>query len=127
VSRIWAQKGTRPRLVQQQQFTAAYIFGATCPENSKTAGLIMPKANTEGMQQHLDIISATVTPSKHALLVVDRAAWHLTAKLDMPTNITIMPLPPAGIIKVIIYWDWYYTLLGCNQIYILRTWIFTFR
>jgi transposase len=54
----------------------------------------MPKANTEGMQQHLDIISATVTPSKHALLIVDRAAWHLTANLDMPTNITIMPLPP---------------------------------
>jgi len=94
VSRIWAQKGTRPRLVQQQQFTAAYIFGAICPKNSKTAGLIMPKANTEGMQQHLDIISATVTPSKHALLTVDRAAWHLTTKLDMPTNITIMPLPP---------------------------------
>jgi hypothetical protein len=42
----------------------------------------MPKANTEGMQQHLDIISATVTPSKHALLVADHAAWHLTAKLE---------------------------------------------
>ncbi|MDO9168121.1 MAG: IS630 family transposase [Methylobacter sp.] len=94
VSRIWAQKGTRPRIVQQQQFTAAYIFGAVCPENSKTAGLIMPKANTEGMQQHLDIISATVTADKQALLIVDRAAWHLTAKLDMPANITIMPLPP---------------------------------
>jgi len=54
----------------------------------------MPKANTEGMQEHLNIISATVTSSKHALLIVDRAAWHLTPKLDMPTNITIMPLPP---------------------------------
>jgi len=36
VSRIWAQKGTRPRIVQQQQFTAAYIFGAICPKESKT-------------------------------------------------------------------------------------------
>jgi transposase len=35
-----------------------------------------------------------VTPSKHALLIVERATWHLTAKLDMPTNITTMPLPP---------------------------------
>jgi len=38
----------------------------------------MPKANTEGMQQHLDIISVTL--SKHALLIVDRAAQHLTSK-----------------------------------------------
>ncbi|MCK5354165.1 MAG: IS630 family transposase [Methyloprofundus sp.] len=93
VSRIWAEKGTRPRIVQQQQFTSAYIFGAVCPENRKTAGLIMPKANTEGMQHHLDIISSVVTADKHALLIVDRAAWHLTAKLKLPTNITIMPLP----------------------------------
>lgn len=93
MSRIWAEKGTRPRIVQQQQFTSAYIFGAVCPENRKTAGLIMPKANTEGMQHHLDIISSVVTADKHALLIVDRAAWHLTAKLKLPTNITIMPLP----------------------------------
>jgi len=49
----------------------------------------MPKENTEGMQLHLDIISATVTSNKHAVLIVDRAAWHLTAKLDMLIIITI--------------------------------------
>jgi len=53
VSRIWAHKGSRPRIVQQQQFTAAYIFGAVCPENGKTAGLVMPEANTEGMHATL--------------------------------------------------------------------------
>jgi len=94
VSRIWAQKGSRPRIVRQQQFTAAYIFGAVCPENGKAAGLVMPKANTEGVQGHLDIISEAVTANKHALLIVDRAAWHLTEKLNIPDHITIMPLPP---------------------------------
>jgi len=53
----------------------------------------MPKENTEVMQLHLDIISATatatVTSNKHAVLIVDRAAWHLTAKLDMLIIITI--------------------------------------
>jgi hypothetical protein len=29
-TRIWAEKGTRPRVVQQQQFTYAYLFGAVC-------------------------------------------------------------------------------------------------
>jgi len=27
-TRIWAEKGIRPRVVQQQQFTYAYLFGA---------------------------------------------------------------------------------------------------
>jgi transposase len=54
----------------------------------------MPKANSEGMQQHLDVIAAAVASGKHAVLVVDRAAWHVTAKLRMPANLSILPLPP---------------------------------
>lgn len=54
----------------------------------------MPKANTEGMQYHLEVISESVSPGKHAVLVVDKAAWHLTGKLEVPENISIVPLPP---------------------------------
>jgi len=43
---VWAQKNMRPRIVQQQQFTTAYIFAAICPEDSKIAKLITPKINT---------------------------------------------------------------------------------
>ena len=88
VTRIWAKKGTRPRVVRQQQFNAAYIFGAVCPANGKAAGLVMPKANTEGMQYPLKVISESVTRGKHAVLVVDKAAWHLTGKLEVPENIS---------------------------------------
>ncbi len=76
-------------------FEAAYVFGAVCPAEGKVAGLIMPKANSEGMQKHLDIIAGAVAwPDKHAVLVVDRAAWHVTAKLQVPPNLSILPLPP---------------------------------
>jgi hypothetical protein len=30
-TRVWAEKGTRPRSVQLQQFLSTYIFGAFCP------------------------------------------------------------------------------------------------
>ncbi|WP_268934998.1 hypothetical protein [Spartinivicinus ruber] len=33
-TRIWAEKGTRPRVVKQQQFESAYLFGAVCPANT---------------------------------------------------------------------------------------------
>ncbi len=33
MSRIWARKGTRPRVVRQRQFLSTYIFGAVCPDS----------------------------------------------------------------------------------------------
>jgi transposase len=94
LTRMWAPKGSRPRVIRQQQFEAAYVFGAVCPADGKAAALVMPKANSEGMQHHLDLIAGAVTSGKHAVLVVDRAAWHVTEKLLIPNNLSILPLPP---------------------------------
>ncbi|BBU63805.1 hypothetical protein MSC49_37400 (plasmid) [Methylosinus sp. C49] len=38
-------------------------------------------------------ISKAVTPGAHAALVIDRAGWHMTDKLVVPSNITLVPLP----------------------------------
>ena len=38
-------------------------------------------------------IGKNVAPNAHAALVVDRAGWHMTEKLVIPANITIVPLP----------------------------------
>jgi transposase len=54
---------------------------------------MMPRANTRAMQAHLDEISRTVAYRSHAALLMDRAGWHITAKLEVPTNITIILLP----------------------------------
>ena len=94
LTRIWAPKESRPGAVRQQQFEAAYMYGAVCPAEGKAVGIVMPKANSEGMQVHIDMIAAAVTSGKHPVLVVDRAAWHVTAKLRMPKNLSILPLPP---------------------------------
>lgn len=38
-------------------------------------------------------VSATVAPGRHALLL-DRAGWHLSDQIEVPANITLLPLPP---------------------------------
>lgn len=48
------------------------------------------------MQLHLDEIATHVAPGAHALLMMDRAGWHMTGKLQVPDNITIVPLPPKA-------------------------------
>jgi transposase len=94
VTRIWAPKGSRPRAVRQQQFEAATVFGAACPAEGKASAWVMPAANSKSMRHHLNLIAAAVTPGKHGVLVLDRAAWHVTEKLLMPANLSILPLPP---------------------------------
>jgi len=45
------------------------------------------------MQLHLAEISQAVAPGAHALLLMDQAGWHLSDRLVVPANITIVPLP----------------------------------
>ena len=56
----------------------------------------MPRANTEAMDLHLEEISRAVAPNAHAVVLLDQAAWHTTAKLGIPENISLVPLPPKS-------------------------------
>ena len=53
----------------------------------------LPYADTDAMQLHLDEISRHVAEGAHAVLLLDRAGWHTTGKLDVPDNITPIFLP----------------------------------
>ena len=45
------------------------------------------------MQLHLDEIATKVTPGAHAILLLDQAGWHGAAALEVPSNISLLPLP----------------------------------
>ena len=96
ITRRWARKGSRPRAPKDQRTKSAYIFGAICPARGVGAALVLPRCNTQAMQWHLDEISIHVRPGAHAILIVDRAGWHITKKLHIPPNITMLPLPPRS-------------------------------
>lgn len=96
LTRRWARRGTRPRAAHDQRTKWAWIFGAICPKRGVGAGLVMPWADTPAMQAHLEEISAAVAPGSHAVLVLDQAGWHMSGKLKIPENITIVPLPPRS-------------------------------
>lgn len=91
---LWARRGTRPRAVQDTRYKWAYLFGAVCPARAVGAGLVMPHADTEAMNLHLIEISKAVSPGAHALLVIDGAGWHVSDNLRVPSNISLLKLPP---------------------------------
>jgi hypothetical protein len=72
----------------------AYLFGAVCPKGAVGAGIVMPYANTEAMNKHLQEISKAISPGAHAALVFDGAGWHGSEELVVPENITTITLPP---------------------------------
>ena len=91
ITRRWAERGTRPFALKDQRTASAYIFGAICPALGNAAGLVLPSCNTEAMTLHLQEIALAVEPGAHAVLFVDRAGWHVTAKLGVPENIYARP------------------------------------
>lgn len=91
---LWAEKGTRPRAVRQQQFEYAYLFGAVCPSTGATEALIAPYIDMNIMREHLRLISLRTEDRHHAVIIVDGAAWHQEYLADEFENITIIKLPP---------------------------------
>jgi transposase len=80
--------------LRDQRTACTYIFGAICPQHGKAAGLVLPTCSIEAMNLHLAEIAAAVAPGAHAALILDQAGWHLSEKLVVPPNITLVALPP---------------------------------
>jgi hypothetical protein len=92
----WATKGSRPRAVHDQRTQSTYVFGAVCPVRGAGAALVLPACNTQAMQLHLDEIATKVTPGAHAVVVLDQAGWHKSQALKVPSNISLLQLPPRS-------------------------------
>ena len=96
ITRRWAKRGTRPAAPKDQRTSSVWIYGAICPARGVGAALILPICNTWGMNLHLQEISTTVSPGAHAIVIVDQAGWHFSKGLEIPDNITLLPLPPRS-------------------------------
>jgi putative transposase len=92
----WARKGTRPRQPKDQRYANVYVFGAICPARDTGTALVLPRANADAIQHHLDGISRRVAANAHAVLTLDRAGWHTTRNLQVPSNISRQGKPPGS-------------------------------
>src|SRR6266566_2269510 len=86
-----AAPGPRRRTISAPARPTSSVRSA--PACGTAAGLVLPRCNTAAMALHLAEISQAVEPGCHAGLLLDQAGWHLSDKLAIPDNITLMPLP----------------------------------
>lgn len=90
---MWAPRGSRPVRPLQNEYEWVYLYGAVNPLTGESCALILPWANTEMMQMHLEALSRQVGPDRHVVLVLDNAGWHTAGGLKVPPNITLLALP----------------------------------
>jgi hypothetical protein len=84
----------RPRGMRDLRHQAVYLFGAVCPERDAGVALVLPTVSAAAMQAMLDELSAAVAPGAHAVVLMDRAGWHIAKALTPPGNLTPLFLPP---------------------------------
>jgi hypothetical protein len=108
LTRRWAPRGTRPRVVKQTKYKWAYIFGAVEPRTGASFGMIASCVDTEMMGLFLWWLSKEIKDDEHALLILDGAGWHVSGRLRVPENITLKILPPYSpeLNPVELVWLW---------------------
>jgi transposase len=74
-----------------RQYT--YAYGAVCPEDGAFVSLILPTMQTGCMNVFLNEMSVRY-PDNHLAVVLDGAACHRSRSLNIPENMTLIPLPP---------------------------------
>ena len=55
---------------------------------------MLPAVNAKIMDLFLARFAATLPEEVHAVMVLDGAGWHHPRALNLPENLTLVPLPP---------------------------------
>jgi hypothetical protein len=88
LTRRWARRGTRPRVVRQTRYKWTYMYGAVEPRTGAHFGMVCSRGgcvDTEMMSLFLWWLSKEIKEDEHLLLLLDGAGWHKSKKLRVPT------------------------------------------
>lgn len=88
--RCWVPRPLRAVVLKQIVREYLYVFVAVCPQLGQMTALILPDCNTEMMLLLLQQVSKDFN-QYFVIMLVDKAAWHTTEKLEIPENIKLIP------------------------------------
>ncbi len=96
LSKVWSLKGERPIAIVNHRYEWLYVYGFVKPSTGQTCWYLIPRVNVEWLNLVFEAFAAEVGASedKIILLVQDRAGWHMSDKVCLPTGMVVEPLPP---------------------------------
>lgn len=95
LKKVWSPIGTRPQAIVQHQYEWLYVYGFVEPKSGKTLWYLIPRVNTQWMNVVFEQFATEVGAGedKIILLVQDRAGWHRSKDLNVPSGIETEFLP----------------------------------
>ena len=93
-ARVWFERGHRPEGVIDHRYASAWIYAAVRPGTDEAFALVMPEVSAAAMQAFLDGFAASLPERVHAALLLDGAGWHVAADIAVPSNVSLVFLPP---------------------------------
>ena len=96
VRRVWAPRGRRPTARVARRYQWLYVYGVVRPTTGQSWWCLLPTVDAEAMAAALAEFARDegIGPARRAVLVVDRAGWHLAQDLVVPEGIHLTFLPP---------------------------------
>lgn len=89
----WAPLPLRPSVGSQIVREYVYAYVAVCPQDGQMSSMILPWVDT-GLMSLFLAQTAAQFPDEHCVMILDGAGWHKAHDLVVPSNMTLVPLPP---------------------------------
>lgn len=92
--RVWSRKGERPKAVGAHRYE--WFYGCTFvePKTGWNLSLLVDGIDTQVMGWVLKELKATLSEGEEAWVVLDRAGWHVSPKVEVPEGVRLIFLPP---------------------------------
>lgn len=95
VRRVWAPKGKRPIVSQRRGYKWLYVYAFVNPRTGRLETFLLPTVNIVLFSIALALFAQAVGAGqgKQIVIVMDRAGWHTSGKLEIPDGIHIIHQP----------------------------------
>jgi transposase len=92
--RVWARRGERPVAVGAHRYRWFYVGTFVEPKTGESLSLLVDGVDTEVMGWVLRELRAWLGEGEEAWVVLDRAGWHVSGRVEVPEGVRLVFLPP---------------------------------
>ncbi len=96
IRRQWVDEYSNAIAKINWQFQWLWLYGFVHPDSGETKEWILPFVNTKLFNQVLEDFARyyQLGKKKRVLLILDRAGWHLSKEVEIPSGIHLHYIPP---------------------------------
>ncbi len=93
--RVWAPRGQRPIAHVERHYEWLYVYGFVRPSTGRSWWCLLPRVDTAVFALALAAFARDegIDADHRAVLVVDRAGWHVAHDLVVPEGVHLALLP----------------------------------